>query len=308
MEIVFEPSVCFPSSLNTAPSYLSLFLKLQVETVDPGRLGLGLFIICGLVISYLPQFSKIISLKSSRGISPTFLLIGAVGGAAGLANIVLLQASLVKCCFTDWSPLMCFENTLGLTQVTVQVLCFWVFLFLFILYFPRHPIDPANIEDAVESPPVEDETNTQETTQTAYIQALKLVNVIILTVLSFALITAVTLYLPPGWSVFVATVFGIFSGLSSFVLYLPQIVETVKIKAVGAVSIPTLMMMIPGNFLFALSLFLAPGANVTSYAPMIITGLLQIVLLALCLHYSKLNPVGVVAQDGVGEENERLLE
>ncbi|KAJ3023596.1 UNVERIFIED_CONTAM: hypothetical protein HDU68_008535 [Siphonaria sp. JEL0065] len=97
MEYVFEPSVCFPQA-SLEPSYLSLFLRIQVETIDPARLGLGLFIICGLVVSYLPQFAKIIALKSSRGISPTFLLIGALGGAASLANIVLLQASLV--CFS----------------------------------------------------------------------------------------------------------------------------------------------------------------------------------------------------------------
>jgi hypothetical protein len=33
------------------------------------KLSLGAFIICGLVISYLPQYIKIISEKSSYGIS-----------------------------------------------------------------------------------------------------------------------------------------------------------------------------------------------------------------------------------------------
>ncbi|KAJ3023597.1 UNVERIFIED_CONTAM: hypothetical protein HDU68_008536 [Siphonaria sp. JEL0065] len=79
-------------------------------------------------------------------------------------------------------------------------------------------------------------------------------------------------------------------------------------KASGALSISTLLMQIPGNFLFALSLFMAPGANFTSYAPLIITGLLQIVLLALCLHYNKVNARAVTRVDASGEEREALLE
>ncbi|KAI8835856.1 hypothetical protein BJ741DRAFT_665134 [Chytriomyces cf. hyalinus JEL632] len=276
------------------------------SSVNPARTGLGLFIICGIFVSYLPQFTKIVRLKSSRGISAEFLLIGCAGGGASLSNIVLLQS-------TVWTPFVCFENTLGLTQIFIQAGCFWIFVFLFIAYFPHHDC----MDD--ESEIVEDTTTQQQQQQlsdaveitesttpsgAAYIRALKMINLSILILLAFAFISAVTLYsLSQAWLVFVASVFGVLSALSSLVLFLPQIFETVKLKSAGALSIPTLVMQVPGNFLFALSISLAPGANFTSYAPLLISGVLQFVLLALCLHYNKTTVV-----QGREEEREALLD
>ncbi|KAJ3220826.1 hypothetical protein HDU81_011165 [Chytriomyces hyalinus] len=275
------------------------------SAVNPARMGLGLFVICGIFVSYLPQFAKIVRLKSSRGISAEFLLIGCAGGGASLSNIVLLQSAV-------WTPFVCFENTLGLTQIFIQAACFWVFVFLFIAYFPHHECSDDESE-IIEDPNTQQQQRqsvgveiTESTTPSgaAYIRALKMINLSILIILAFAFISAVTLYsLSPAWVVFIASGFGVLSAVSSLVLFVPQIFETVKLKSAGALSIPTLMMQVPGNFLFALSISLAPGANFTSYAPLLISGMLQFVLLALCLHYSK----ATVVQSGE-EEREALLD
>ncbi|KAI8619805.1 hypothetical protein BC830DRAFT_1102112 [Chytriomyces sp. MP71] len=302
------------------------------STKDGARLGLGLFIMAGIIVSYAPQFSKIMRMRSSKGISAEFLLIGCTGGAASLANIVLLQADTVSCCFTDWSPLVCLENTLGLTQVFVQVTCFGIFLVLSIAYFPRPrvatatailpdprqpsstpppltfpttssatitapaPVGPGaeNSDDGIDD--ADDEATDSTRGGRAYIRALKIVNLIILVLLAVTLLTAVVLYTSHVGGddeagtrrrTQVAGVFGLLSAGSSLVLFTPQIIKTVQMKSAGALSVPTLVMQVPGNFLFAFSLSLSPGANITSWGPLVISGLLQFVLLALCLHYSK---------------------
>ncbi|KAJ3074823.1 hypothetical protein HDU98_010092 [Podochytrium sp. JEL0797] len=358
-----EPSSCFPEQ-PLLPSALSLYLSVDTLSVDGWRISLGLFIVCGIVFSYLPQFAKITALKSSRGISPGFLVVGSIGGAASLANISLLQASLVKCCFTDVTnptPRACLVTPLTTPRIRISGLpscasktpsaspksaskfpasgscksplldiCFdflrspaatvtdqnkkqtQLSLFLFITYFPRpdlisaenpsnNPTSPVSVIPILDEGDTEEPYSSHAADTAAYIRALQAVNIIILTIIAFALITAVTLYLPE-WIVFVAGVFGVLSGLSSVFLFLPQIVQTVQIKSAGAVSITTLCMQVPGNFLFAFSIFLSPGANATSYVPLVITGLLQFVLLSLCLHYHRVS-VAASAQ----EEREGLL-
>lgn len=67
-------------------------------THDTPTLVLSSLIIAGLVLSYVPQWYRIIKHKNSEGFSPMFLLLGATSSASSLANIVTLQWSQVACC------------------------------------------------------------------------------------------------------------------------------------------------------------------------------------------------------------------
>lgn len=73
-------------------------------THDTPTLVLSSFIIAGLVLSYVPQWYRIIKHKNSEGFSPMFLLLGATSSASSLANIVTLQWSQVACCRYLVSP------------------------------------------------------------------------------------------------------------------------------------------------------------------------------------------------------------
>jgi hypothetical protein len=83
--------------------------------------------VLGIVFSYLPQLIRIIRLKSSFGISPYFVLLGATSGTFALANVVSQQQSLqdVACC-KDVSGLSCFAGLLGILQVGMQWLSFFM--------------------------------------------------------------------------------------------------------------------------------------------------------------------------------------
>ncbi len=59
--------------------------------------------------------------------------------------------------------------------------------------------------------------------------------------------------------------------------------DTLPGQIVGALSLPTMMLQVPGSFVFAYSLYLVPGSHWSSWVTFLVSGLLQGVLLALCL-------------------------
>ncbi|GAA5862856.1 hypothetical protein JCM3774_006664 [Rhodotorula dairenensis] len=102
---------------------------------DTPTLVLSACIIAGLVLSYVPQWYRIVRHKNSEGFSPMFLLLGATSAASSLANIVTLQWSQIACC-RYLSAGQCFEQVLGIGQVFVQWLCFSIIFVLYLIYYP----------------------------------------------------------------------------------------------------------------------------------------------------------------------------
>lgn len=85
------------------------------------------FILIGILVSYLPQHYKIISRRSSRGLSPMFVLLGTVSGTASIANILTLPESTrdMGCC-KEIGPFPCAAALLGIAQIAVQWSCFFM--------------------------------------------------------------------------------------------------------------------------------------------------------------------------------------
>lgn len=81
----------------------------------------------GILLSYVPQHYRIISFKSSFGISPYFVLLGTTSGSSALANVVSQQKSLhvVTCC-KEVNGFSCFAGLLGIFQIATQCLCFFL--------------------------------------------------------------------------------------------------------------------------------------------------------------------------------------
>ena len=77
-------------------------------------------------MSYLPQHYKIISRRSSAGLSPLFVLLGTVSGTASIANILTLPESTrdMGCC-DEISRFACAAAMLGIAQIGVQWTCFF---------------------------------------------------------------------------------------------------------------------------------------------------------------------------------------
>lgn len=81
------------------------------------------------------------------------------------------------------------------------------------------------------------------------------------------------------WAAFL----GITGTLLAAAQYIPQLLHTYRTKLVGSLSIPTMLLQVPGSVLFVWSLSRRPGIEWTSLAAYAVTGLLQLGLLILCV-------------------------
>ena len=71
----------------------------------------------------------------------------------------------------------------------------------------------------------------------------------------------------------------IFLGISGTILailqYAPQIYKTYRAGLVGALSLGTMAIQVPGSVLFVISIAIRPGTNWTSWIPYAVTGAMQ---------------------------------
>ncbi|RHZ75255.1 hypothetical protein Glove_216g189 [Diversispora epigaea] len=241
---------------------------------------ISLFIVCGLIISYLPQHYRIISRKSSDGLSPWFLLLGCVSATCCLFNILILQLRMVDCCKIV-TPFTCIANTLGIIQLSLQWVMFTLILALFMIYFPpQRKIVPYIRHLHFNSPPSHWSAEWRISVGVAITVA---VHFIVTVFASFYFLeffgrsedNRVTKY----WADFL----GLTSMIFASIQYLPQIWKTWKRKSVGALSIPMMLMQTPGSFLFVYSLAIRPGTRWTTWIVFLVTGCLQGILLVMCI-------------------------
>ncbi|KAI9630485.1 hypothetical protein KEM48_013981 [Puccinia striiformis f. sp. tritici PST-130] len=333
---------------------------------DQTSMVLSIIIVLGILISYLPQHYRIISSKSSHGISPWFLLLGSTSNTGSLVNAITLQWGVVRCCQV-LTPGQCAESLLGIIQVLLQWACFNIILILSLIYFPSDlkyvrvlPVIEAG-DQRSHSPLLDRATNyssqflsrfflkhnhqsnspssssrkakrasgghqtrasqdsLDSSSQSSSFPSIHKINLIqrihslistsISSFIHILFSTLVTLGLlvilpkasagepegtPPSHSgdhstVRLLRIWASASGILSLILaacqYLPQIKKTWNLRLVGSLSIPMMIIQTPGSFLFVYSLAIRPGLNWTTWIVYLVTGILQGVLLVLCIFW-----------------------
>jgi uncharacterized protein with PQ loop repeat len=102
----------------------------------------------------------------------------------------------------------------------------------------------------------------------------------LLLLLSFALLYFLPPTSPPHSLLsYLATFLGVSATLLAVLQYAPQIYKTYRAKLVGALSLGTMAIQVPGSVLFVVSLVVRPGTNWTSWLAYAVTGLMQGALL-----------------------------
>ncbi|KAJ5584509.1 uncharacterized protein N7459_004309 [Penicillium hispanicum] len=248
------------------------------ELASPGIFQpiLSVLIIIGILLSYLPQHIRIISRRSSFGISPYFVLLGVTSGTSAFANILVFPktAQDVGCC-QEISGMACFASLLGVFQMGMQWLCFFSILLLFVIYFPRatSPTDPVSSVSSASSGP---------TYRTALaVTALCLFHALVTVILSvaFALRRPAAL---PAWANFL----GILAAILASIQYFPQIYTTFRLRCVGSLSIPMMCIQTPGSLVWAASLAAREGAKGWSvWGVLLVTASLQGTLLVMAIYF-----------------------
>lgn len=93
-----------------------------------------------------------------------------------------------------------------------------------------------------------------------------------------------------------ATFCGLSATLLAVLQYAPQIYKTYRSGLVGALSIGTMLIQVPGSILFVVSIMLGDGTDWTSWIPYAVTGAMQAVLLGICVAWTiRQNKLGIDA-------------
>ncbi|KAL2008029.1 hypothetical protein VTN00DRAFT_8011 [Thermoascus crustaceus] len=267
--------------------------------------GLSIFIFIGILVSYLPQHYRIISLRSSFGISPYFVLLGTTSGTASLANILVLPRSAqdVACC-REISGFACFSALLGIFQVGMLWFGFSTILLLFLIYFPRATCPTSPTHSVIPSPtspssttkppqlpspscPAEQPPPFPPNYSTAIgVAATCILHAIVVLVISVAIVLTHPSYLQ-SWANFL----GVTATILASVQYFPQIYTTLRLRRVGSLSIPMMCIQTPGGFLWAASLAARLGKEGWStWGLFVVTAMLQGTLLVMAVYFEYIVP------------------
>ncbi|POW11878.1 hypothetical protein PSTT_04952 [Puccinia striiformis] len=316
---------------------------------DQTSMVLSIIIVLGILISYLPQHYRIISSKSSHGISPWFLLLGSTSNTGSLVNAITLQWGVVRCCQV-LTPGQCAESLLGIIQVLLQWACFNIidlkyvrvlpvieagdqrshsplldratnyssqFLSRFFLKHNHQSNSPSSSsrkakrasgghqtrasQDSLDSssqsssfPSVSSDSSVFDPSNVLPPSATRYTRLTLSKEYTLSLVLALVVFIHFLFSTLVTLVrllriWASASGILSLILaacqYLPQIKKTWNLRLVGSLSIPMMIIQTPGSFLFVYSLAIRPGLNWTTWIVYLVTGILQGVLLVLCIFW-----------------------
>ncbi|KAI0370833.1 hypothetical protein BV20DRAFT_1052247 [Pilatotrama ljubarskyi] len=250
--------------------------------------ALTAFMCVGITISYLPQHWRIISAKSSEGFSPWFLLLGSTSSASGMLNIIVMQWGIIKCCRV-LSIGSCLESIAGVFQLVLVWVLFVMILVLYMIYYPPHlKYVELDIPLPNDLPPQHIKTPVK---REGWKLSIVLSWVVFFHIAFIIFVTFLLLATNPSpdatqrsrqlqlW----ATFLGVSAGLLSALQYAPQIAHTARVKLVGALSIPMMLLQTPGAVLMVLSIALRPGTNWTTWISYAVAGVMQGILLVMCI-------------------------
>ncbi|KAF5364645.1 hypothetical protein D9758_005576 [Tetrapyrgos nigripes] len=92
---------------------------------------------CGLLLVYALQYYKIISNRSSEGLSPLYLFFGTASCTSLFFNMAAMQWGIMRCCqYLSFGK--CIDISAGVIQLGLQWAVFGLIMVLFMIYYPTH--------------------------------------------------------------------------------------------------------------------------------------------------------------------------
>ncbi|RUS23101.1 hypothetical protein BC937DRAFT_92315 [Endogone sp. FLAS-F59071] len=261
---------------------------------DRAALSVSIFLCVGLVVSYLPQRRlqclvppSWCSLFHFKPAQPHPATVGRhtvlpIDCVAQLDNILEHTPLYFTCSCTLQSTGSCLESLMGVIQIAFQWSGFSLVFILFLIYFPEHRKRAPHLPHSLHLDLPGSYTRSEE-----WRLSLGVAITCVTHLVTCLVVSAYLLIFVGGPENGPTEYWADFLGVSSMILaafqYLPQIWKTWKRKSVGALSIPMMMLQTPGAALFVYSLVSRPGINWTSWVTYAVTGMLQGILLVMCI-------------------------
>jgi len=243
---------------------------------DPTALNIsmGVFLITGITVSYIPQYIAIIKVRSSDGLSYPTLALAFLSGLLTLINTGILNWNPKLMCCSIRSVSDCLAFNLPVIQLFIGPLCLFFLYIVFLRYFSFHPNTAQTRED-----------KRKEFRQATVVFALIFLAAIVLS------IVAGVLYYDVGVSsdhmVTYAQACGVMSSIAIVVQWVPQIYTVYKLKSPGSLSILMLLMQIPGAILVVIFLAVLNHEDFTTWSPYVVTFIQQVILVVMCVIYMR---------------------
>jgi len=235
------------------------------EEPSAGDLSLGIFLIVGTVVTYIPQYVVIIKRKTSSGLSSFMIGLTFLGSALTVINSCILTWPKFVCC-KSLSFGNCLANNLASEQFLVSLVSTWILLPLFLKYAPRH------------------------TAQERWFFRMNCGVFGLITTLAVTLsLIAAALWYILGYSantLFIyATALGYISSINQIIMYTPQIYTTFKAKSGGSLSVASLCMQIPGSILVIVFQGVLNHAPFSTWVPYVFAAIEQFILVVMIFLY-----------------------
>ncbi|RYP48883.1 hypothetical protein DL768_005307 [Monosporascus sp. mg162] len=233
----------------------------------------GCLLMAWLLVSYIPQWARIISRKSAEGLSTLYILLGSTSGVCAVGNILMLPSSQVDigCCRGN-SPFSCVSGLLGMLQVVFGIACFWTVLFLYVFYSE----DEADAEMTGRRPSLSGPERTFRRARHAWMVLLLVCAFAFAVLVVSALIRAFGPHYAQAW----ADGLGLAVAVLACVQWVPQILTTWRLRSLGSLSLAYLCLSAPYTWAFGISLAVRFGlVGWSTWIVYLLVGTMQFVLI-----------------------------
>ena len=256
---------------------------------------LGVFLLVGTLVSFLPQHVKLVLKTSHVGLSLYKGSVGTMTATSGLFYFTALQYyELFYCCPDAFT---CIGHVMPFLQLAMIVLCDVTILFLYVYYFDLKWYHDNGID---------------------YHKAWAETKWAVLGTFSFQLVLATTflgIALTSGFGSDAMEIFGTvligFASVGQFVQWTPQIYKTYQLKRVGALSLPMIFLQAGGAALTAY-FFSLDGEGWYIWAPFVISSFLLTTLFLESMYYirraKRLEAADAAAGNVQGDEKQPLVQ
>ena len=281
---------------------------------DPAvyNVALGITLIIGITLSYLPQVINIYRHKSSEGLSFWTVWLLYMSCMLTFVNSMMLRWDEVECC-----------KNLPIYKILIQLLpieqllpgaamSMIIFLFL-IAYYPQFQLS----YEFFDTDTAEDEMQSIIKQEERYILNFRIARVLLVVAV---VLTGVVVTVGVGLMVIVpnstdndfikltADTLGIIAALIVVVVWLPQIYSTFVARDPGELSIVMLIIQMPGSLIIIVYQGIINKASWTTWLPYICNAIELLVLIVMWFFFSYCYKKKEESfEDGSHSDNERLL-
>ena len=244
-----------------------LFSSLQEDNCNQlnsrAGVGVGLFIIFIILLSYIPQYYKIFNKKSNIGISNYYIFLYNIANFTNFYGTLLINFKLVNCCL-HLSSSDCMNLLIPIFQMFIPWIGVFILYIFFLIYDDSHNLVNKNILLFI-------------IFNTFFIFILGIIGMCFL--LKYH-------HYQENVKQFGDTL-NIISSITCILCIFPQILTTYKNKNIGNLSLITLGIQTPGSFIVFIYQVFIINAPISIGIPYLFSFILQLILLLECIYFLK---------------------